>query len=439
MGDMKKSKTNTRQHLLIENRELKARLKEAKKTQDSLEQRIAKKESESSRMVEKEKESRLAVLNMMEDAVTAKEQIENSNIELKKEIEERKRAEKALSESEEQFRGIYENATIGIYRTTPGGRILMANPALVCMLGYSSFEELKERDLNKKGYEPDFPRSEFQKRIEDKGTVIGLEAAWTKKDGTTIYIRESARAVRDGTGKVLYYEGTVEDITKHKKAERQIQKDLKEKTILLTEIHHRVKNSLQLVSSLLRLQSLKIPDGQTLDLFDQSRNRIFIMAAVYEKLYRTKSFSSIDYKEYLEDVLNNIYQASGLSERVSLKLDVQNLVLGLDDAIPTSLIINELFSNSIKHAFPGKRKGRIEITFDKLDGETYQLIYRDNGVGLPAGIDFNSTEMLGLNLIKNLAHQIEGTATLEQNHWTTFKIIFKGYEYAEKKHSPSRG
>ena len=296
---MKKSKT--RQQLLIENRELKARLKEAKKRSDS------------SSTAEKEKESRLAILNMMEDAVTAKEQIENSNIELKKEITERK------------------------------------------------------------------------------------------------------------------------------KAELQIQKDLKEKTILLTEIHHRVKNSLQLVSSLLRLQSLKITDKDILDLFDQSRNRIFMMAAVYEKLYRTKSFSIIDYKEYLEDVLDNIYQSSGMSGRVSLKLDVQNLVLGLDDAIPASLIINELFSNSIKHAFPGKRKGRIEITFDKLDGETYQLIYRDNGVGLPAGIDFNSTEMLGLNLVKNLARQIEGTATLEQNHWKTFKIIFKGYEYAKKKHSPSRG
>ena len=434
---MKKSKT--RQQLLIENRELKARLKEAKKIQDSLEQRIAKKESESSRTVEKEKESRLAILNMMEDAVTAKEQIEETNIELQKEIKERKRAEKALSESEERFRGIYENATIGIYRTTPGGRILMANPALVRLLGYSSFEELKGRDLNKEGYEPDFPRSEFQKHIEGKGTVMGLEAAWTKKDGTTIYIRESARAVRDGTGKVLYYEGTVEDITKRKKAERQIQKDLKEKTILLTEIHHRVKNSLQLVSSLLRLQSLKIADDQILDLFDQSRNRIFMMAAVYEKLYRTKSFSSIDYKEYLEDVLDNIYQSSGLSERVSLKLDVQNMVLGLDDAIPASLIINELFSNSIKHAFPGERKGRIEIAFEKSDRETYLLTYRDNGVGLPDDIDFDSTEMLGLNLIKNLAHQIEGTATLEQNHWTTFKIIFKGYEYAKKKHSPSRG
>jgi len=436
---MKKSKTKTTQQLLLENKELKARLKESKKIQDSLEQRIAKKESGSSRMAEKEKESRLAVLNMMEDAVTAKEQIEDTNIELKKEIEERKRAEKALSESEERFRGIYENATIGIYRTTPDGQIVMANPALVRLLGYSAFEELKERNLNREGYEPDFPRLGFQQRIEDKGTVIGLEAAWTKKDGTTIFVRESARAVRDRTGKILYYEGTVEDISKRKKAERQIQKDLKEKTILLTEIHHRVKNSLQLVSSLLRLQSLKTTDKDILDLFDQSRNRIFMMAAVYEKLYRTKSFSSIDYKEYLKDVLNNIYQASGLSERVSLKLDVQNLVLGLDDAIPASLIINELFSNSIKHAFPGKRKGRIEITLDKSDGETYRLTYRDNGVGLPAGIDFDSTKMLGLNLIKNLAHQIEGTATLKQNHWTTFKIVFKGYEYAKKKHSHSRG
>ncbi len=231
----------------------------------------------------------------------------------------------------------------------------------------------------------------------------------------------------------------VRNITERKKAEAELKKELREKTMLLTEIHHRVKNSLQLVASLLHLQSLKITDDHILSLFDQSRNRIFMMARVYEKLYHTKNFASIDYKEYLEDVLNDIYQSSGLSQRVSLKLDVKNVILGLDTAIPTALIINELFTNSIKHAFPGDRKGKIEVRFHMLDEETYELIYRDNGVGLPAGVDFDSTEVSGLNLVKNLAQQIEGTATLEQNDWTTFRIIFKGYEYAKKKDSHSRG
>lgn len=160
-----------------------------------------------------------------------------------------------------------------------------------------------------------------------------------------------------------------------------------------------------------------------------------MMASVYEKLYRSKTFTSIDFKEYLEDVLKNIFLSSGLSHRVNLKLDVENVELGLDDAIPVALILNELFTNSVKHAFPGNTKGLIEVYFKPLDEETHQLIYRDNGVGLPEDIDLDRAETLGLHLIKNLADQIEGEATFRQNGWTTFKIQFKGYGYAQKKYS----
>jgi PAS domain S-box-containing protein len=133
-------------------------------------------------------------------------------------ITERKIAEKALRESEERFRGLYENATIGIYRTTPDGQILMANPALVKMLEYSSFEELARRNLSDEGYEASYARSEFMRLIEENGKVYGLESAWRTKSGKVIYISESARLVSDGNGKLLYYEGTIEDITQRKKA-----------------------------------------------------------------------------------------------------------------------------------------------------------------------------------------------------------------------------
>ena len=142
-------------------------------------------------------------------------------------ITERKTFEQALRESEERFRSIFENATVGIYRTTPDGRILMANPALVRMLGYSSFEELAQRNLEETGFEPEYPRARFKEQVERDGVVIGLEAAWKRKNGSTIYVRESARAVRDPeTGKVLYYEGIVEDITEWKKAEQALEEQL---------------------------------------------------------------------------------------------------------------------------------------------------------------------------------------------------------------------
>jgi two-component system cell cycle sensor histidine kinase/response regulator CckA len=137
-------------------------------------------------------------------------------------ITERKRAEEALRESEERFRGVFENATIGLYRTTPDGRILMVNPALVHMLGYTSFEELAQRNLKEEGFEPEYPRSAFQQRIESEGQIIGLESAWVRRDGTTLFVRESARAIRDEAGNTLYYEGTLEDITERKRAEEAV-------------------------------------------------------------------------------------------------------------------------------------------------------------------------------------------------------------------------
>ena len=236
-------------------------------------------------------------------------------------------------------------------------------------------------------------------------------------------------AYKDG----LATQGIIRDITDRKKAEEQIQNDLQEKTILLSEIHHRVKNSLQVVASLIQLQSRKVKDESVLDLFNQSRNRIYMMAAVYEKIYLSKNFTSIDFKEYLEDILTKMYQFSNVSQRVSFKMDINNVVLGLDNAIPVALIVNELFTNSIKHAFPKDRKGNIEIKFNFLDEEMYQFVYRDNGVGLPKNIDFETTETLGLHLLKNLAKQIEGEAICKQTEWTTFKIVFKGYEYGKKK------
>lgn len=139
-----------------------------------------------------------------------------------RDITERKRVEEALRESEERFRSLYENATIGLYRTTPDGQILMANSTLVRIVGYPSFEELAQRNLEETGFEPDYPRQFFLQRIESEGAIIGLESAWKRKDGSSIYVRESARAIRDAEGRTLYYDGTVEDITERKRAEKAL-------------------------------------------------------------------------------------------------------------------------------------------------------------------------------------------------------------------------
>jgi PAS domain S-box-containing protein len=139
-----------------------------------------------------------------------------------RDVTDRRRAETALRESEERFKGLFENVLIGLYRTSPDGGVLMANQALVKLLGYASFEELAGRNLEQNGFEPGYPRSQFRELIERQGTVVGLESAWTRTDGSAIFVRESARAVRDEQGRVLYYEGTVEDITERKRAEEAL-------------------------------------------------------------------------------------------------------------------------------------------------------------------------------------------------------------------------
>ena len=352
-----------------------------------------------------------------------------------RDISERKRAEKELKESEKRFRLLFENAPDAMYVHTLTGEFFDGNKAAEKLIGYKK-EELIGKHILKTGLITKkhllYAGKLFAESIAGKRTGPG-ELELISKNGEKVWIEIKSIPLKIDDNRLML--GMARDITERKQAEEAMKRDLQEKAMLLSEVHHRVKNSLQVVSSLLHLQSRQITDKHILDLFQQSQNRINMMAEVYEKLYLSKNFASIDVKEYLEDVLNKTYQFSGMSNRISLKLDVQNVVLGLDDAIPVALIMNELFTNSIKHAFPGDKKGKIEINFNLLDEETYQLIYRDNGVGLPGDVDLETTTTLGLHLINNLAKQICGEATLEQNEWTTFKIVFKGYAYVKKKYS----
>jgi len=157
-----------------------------------------------------------------------------------RDVTERQQAERARRESEERFRTLFENTAIGLYRTTPDGRILMANPALVRILGYATFEELAKRNLEENGYAPSFPRSDFRQQVEREGQVVGLESAWRRRDGGLLFVRESARAVRDQEGKVLYYEGTAEDVTERKRAEEALRDSERKHRTLLENLPQKI-------------------------------------------------------------------------------------------------------------------------------------------------------------------------------------------------------
>lgn len=627
---------------------------------------------------------------------------------------ERERAEQALQESERKFRAVFENAPIGIYRTSPDGRILMANPALIQMMGYSSFEELSKINLEKEGVKRGYPRRQFQELIGQEGELRNLETVWIRPDGIKVHVRENAKAIRAEDGSLLYYEGTIEDITERKRAEKvkesifriseaafssenleelydsihhiieglmpaknfyialydpstellsfpyfidefdelplpkklgrgltdyvlrtgnpllatpevfedlerkgevesigapsidwlgvplkmggktigvlvvqsytegirygeeeknilhfvseqvamaihrkQAEQDihgreqflstiidsiqdgisildrdltilrvnrtiekwyphalplvgkkcyqayhlknkkcdicpttktlttgkaaqevvpltgpegeirgwldlysfplldpmtgqmkgvieyvhditekkqaqeaaeasLREKEVLLREIHHRVKNNMQVISSLLNLQARHIKDAQILEMFQESQRRIRSMALVHERLYQSTDLSLIEFAEYLRTLVVHLFHTYKVnSSLIRLTTDTEEVRLNINTAIPCGLIVNELVSNALKHAFPGGRAGEVEISLHRHGGDGYVLRVRDDGVGFPEALDFRRTNTLGMQIVVTLADQIEGKVELLRDKGTEFQIYFK--------------
>jgi PAS domain S-box-containing protein len=346
-------------------------------------------------------------------------------------ITDRKLAERALQKSEKRYRSLFESIPDGIYLSTADGKFVDVNPAYVEILGYDNKEDLMKIDIKNDLY--------VEPEDRDKVTAEELETGMSvfcqrRKDGSIIWVEDRGNYIKDEYGNIAYHEGILRDVTDRILAEEKIRTSLKEKELLLKEIHHRVKNNLQVVSSLLNLQSNTINDEIALSAFKDSINRVSSMALVHEKLYESKNFADIDFKGYLESIMNDVYHFSQLNGRIQFKMDIDEISLGLDDAVPCGLIVNELVSNSLKYAFPNENKGIIEISFKRIENETFHLIVHDNGVGLPAQFDFENNTSLGLNLVKLLSKQIEGRVKYTRDNGTKFKIAFKGYDYAKKKY-----
>lgn len=233
----------------------------------------------------------------------------------------------------------------------------------------------------------------------------------------------------DANGIAQEISGIANDITEKKLAEEKIKQSLQEKEVLLKEVHHRVKNNLQVISSILNLQSSYVKDQGTLNILKESQNRIKSMAFIHESLYQTKDFSSINFSEYVINLSQNlIHSYSNFGNEIKLNLDIQNVFLNLDLAIPCGLIINEIVSNALKYAFVDKR-GDCEVSVQmKLEDEDLILIVADNGIGLPKDFDYRNTQSLGLQLVVTLTDQLNGTIEMDRENGTRYTIIFKQYQ-----------
>ncbi|MGH8057927.1 MAG: sensor histidine kinase [Candidatus Entotheonellia bacterium] len=217
----------------------------------------------------------------------------------------------------------------------------------------------------------------------------------------------------------------VTDITERKLAEEQIQRTLNEKEILLKEIHHRVKNNLQIICSLLYLQSSYTQDVQARELFADSQHRVRSMALIHESLYRSGNLAQIDFANYIQNLSAHLVHSYGVQAgRIRLELHLDEDFLSIDVAIPCGLILNELVSNCLKHAFTAGQAGEISIEFHSDHHRHFILIVGDNGVGLPEDVDIHHTDTLGLQLVSTLIHQLDGRIEIDRHRGTTFTIAF---------------
>jgi len=240
--------------------------------------------------------------------------------------------------------------------------------------------------------------------------------------GRLIILRDITESKRSEEALKQFNESLQTEMKERKKAEEIIRASLNEKEVLLKEIHHRVKNNLQIISSLLNLQS-GYADQESAIAFKESQNRIRSMALIHEKLYQSRDLARIDFASYVSSLTTHLARSYTINPGVDIAIEVDNISLDIDTAIPCGLIINELVSNSLKYAFKDGRTGTVTVSMIKDNG-VYMLQVGDNGTGLPPGIDYKNTDSLGLQLVNMLAGQIGGTMELDKSHGTAFRIYF---------------
>jgi len=335
-------------------------------------------------------------------------------------ITERKRSELALS----HLAAIVESSGDAITSTTLVGTILSWNSGAEQIYGYSS-HEVKGCSISIL-VPPDLLQAEAKvlERIAF-GEKVYYETEQIRKDGKRIHVSLSLSPINDVAGQVIGVSKIARDITQRKRAQAQLTASLKEKEVLLKEIHHRVKNNLQIISSLLNLQSHYIQDPKALEMFRESQDRLKSMALIHEMLYQSKEIAKIEFNEYVRNLLSMVYRShSPTSKAIKLDVQVDPVFLSMDIAVPVSLILNEMVSNSLKHAFKDRNAGLVEIRFKKEENGRFLLVVSDNGVGLPRDFSLENTPSLGLRLVKILTDQLGGNLTFRSEVGTELRVDF---------------
>lgn len=344
-------------------------------------------------------------------------------------VTELRQAEESLRASEERFRSIFEHAPIGMAMFSTDGRWLSVNNAACDILGYNR-TELEQMTFQEVTFPDDLDDNlaNVQLLLEGRIHSYQLEKRYMRKDKRLVWVLITVTLLHDGAGKPLYFIAQMMNIMDRKQKEYATAAALAEKEVLLKEVYHRVKNNLQVITSLLNLQMRTLPEGMARTALKESSERVRAMSLVHEKLYQSSDLSSIALDGYIEDMCRQLGAFAAAIERgIELITDVEPIEIGLELAVPLGLILNELVSNSLKHGFPDGRSGQIRISLARIapDRDTVRLKVEDNGIGLPADLDIQASPSLGLKLVTSLTAQIDGKFEIESRDDTCASLVFR--------------
>lgn len=351
---------------------------------------------------------------------------------ISEDITEQKKGQDILKKNEEYYRSLVENSHDLIIETDHSGNFLYVSPNHRTILGYEP-RELMGKSIFENVHPEDKTEviAEFSRALMTQSYGHGI-FRYRHKNGEWRWFETNGRPIQAPSGPVRIVLHS-RDITERFESEEEIRRSLREKESLLREIHHRVKNNLQVISSLLSLQSDYVTDKDTLRLFQESQSRIYTIALIHEQLYQSKDLGQIDIRNYIKDLTDNLKSVYGDEGSAAVvEVDSQDIAVNIDTAIPCGLIINELFSNSFKHAFRNCKgshainnvENLISVAFQSDQENGFVLSVKDNGKGLPPGLDYRNTETLGLQLVSTLTDQLKGKMEVEGGEGCAIRITF---------------
>lgn len=292
------------------------------------------------------------------------------------------------------------------------------NPAFSAVLGYETSELMSKPFFEFVHPDDLYSTINETEKLRHGIPTIEFENRYRCKDGTYKWISWHCMPHPAGT---LY--AVARDVTAEKETQKTLRTSLREKEVLLKEIHHRVKNNLQVISSLINMQIRKLDTAPAKNALLECQSRIQAIALIHEKLYQSSNYARISLPEYVRSLVTDIFQATGASQKnIHFELDIPHLSIAIDKAIPCALIINELVTNSIKHAFPN-RTGVIIVKIQNTNGQ-YMVNIEDNGIGLPPGFSIESSQSLGLQLVTILVDQLNGQIRIQRENGTRYSIFF---------------